>query len=537
MDAKVCNAVRTVIIGKGGQKPREMTRGGVVCANFEWESAHISSANCRASGAGSWTGASPGALLISGYKGGWDEGRVRIGGLRLIRVMNRGTGRMRVTAPGPGDADVSPVVSPACGKNLRWTALALVGKMSRVRERLSSQIADEIAADASKEMKGTYPARDCAAVERNTRRRVYDALKVMVAVGCIERYGKSLRWVGVDDLRAELLPPPPPASPSSDDGATPSPADSAKVPDAGSVTPVCPKLRCTVVAAPNLSPAQASRVSKSGHDGPAAPRPTTTASEPISADELRAAICAARGRIREKQATIKELEERVDAFSAHGKRRREQEEQDARMSPKRAVGADPRITFPMVVVSGPRPDVAFTPDRKRMRISTSAPFALYSETDLINLMMCKHEKKTSKLAAASGRKPRAYRKKHTLPERKSASAATGVGSTRKPVAPKVKSMLMAQTVTGSGSTSLPSSPPKPGAVAMASAQLTQPQQPMDVSENPDALVHNSELGIPPLTDGDGSECGSESDSDDLWTTKPSLGQSVTLRQLTSRNKA
>lgn len=110
---------------------------------------------------------------------------------------------VRARARGGRSPGLSKRAPPAqCGKNLRWTTVALARKMSTERERLSLHVADEVAAEAAAEALAASPGRDVAAIERNTRRRVYDALKVMVAVGAIARSGKSLRWVGVAGLRA-----------------------------------------------------------------------------------------------------------------------------------------------------------------------------------------------------------------------------------------------------------------------------------------------------------------------------------------------
>lgn len=86
--------------------------------------------------------------------------------------------------------------------------MALARKMREEHERLSTQVCDEVAADAAAEMRALHPARDASAVERNTRRRVYDALKVMVALGCIAKVGKSLRWVGESALRSKAIATP-----------------------------------------------------------------------------------------------------------------------------------------------------------------------------------------------------------------------------------------------------------------------------------------------------------------------------------------
>lgn len=110
--------------------------------------------------------------------------------------------KARVTAPAPPppppNEATNAKATTMCGKNLRWTAVALARKMAEVRERPSSLVCDEVAADAAAEARALHPSCDVHAVERNTRRRVYDALKVMCALGCITRVEKTktLVWVG-----------------------------------------------------------------------------------------------------------------------------------------------------------------------------------------------------------------------------------------------------------------------------------------------------------------------------------------------------
>lgn len=111
--------------------------------------------------------------------------------------------KQRILAPGPQQVD-SPNRVPSSGetaKNLRWTSVALCEKMRREKTGISSQVADEVAAEAAAQVKEVHPEREVSHVERNTRRRVYDALKVLVAIGCIDRDTKSLQWIGVDHVR------------------------------------------------------------------------------------------------------------------------------------------------------------------------------------------------------------------------------------------------------------------------------------------------------------------------------------------------
>lgn len=98
------------------------------------------------------------------------------------------------------------VVNPPFSKNLRWTAVTVVQSLTNVTPPLRpcAQVTDEVAVAALRDMRQKYPHRDLHAVERNARRRVYDALKVMTAVGSIQRRGKSLKWMGVQHLVGDV---------------------------------------------------------------------------------------------------------------------------------------------------------------------------------------------------------------------------------------------------------------------------------------------------------------------------------------------
>lgn len=243
------------------------------------------------------------------------------------KEMTRPIGNHRVTAPPPSSS--CPISnsprhrSPSTktrdtpqGKNLRWTAIALVDKLSRDRELLSSVVADEIALAASDDLLLAHPNRDAAAVERNTRRRVYDALKVMVAAGCVQKEGKALRWIGVDDLRQ----------------------GSCNVPH---------------------------------------PRQTT----------IRVSICKVRRSIANKKGILSDIQKRITAFQRFLSRR-----QENAFAP---VPTENKLQFPFVLVKAKTPIVTYSPGKKRVRVNTPSKFKLYSESDLICMMV---ERRKSRIA-------------------------------------------------------------------------------------------------------------------------------------------
>jgi Transcription factor DP/E2F/DP family winged-helix DNA-binding domain len=142
---------------------------------------------------------------------------------------------LTATAPAPAAADTTtsaarapqPLARPArrpsaralpINKNLRAISLALVAKVRARAVSTSTAIAEELAREAVAEVAaGGVSRAELAAVEKNIRRRLYDALKVLVSVGAITRVraSKTLRWNGVAHLRPTSNARPPPSSPSS----------------------------------------------------------------------------------------------------------------------------------------------------------------------------------------------------------------------------------------------------------------------------------------------------------------------------------
>lgn len=233
----------------------------------------------------------------------------------------------------PPDVHTTSNRQPPLSKNLRWTAVALVSKLSSELERPSAAVADEVAHAASIDMRQRYPHRDTAPVERNTRRRVYDALKVMVAVGCIQRNAKDLRWIGVNHLRHPAY------------------------------------------SAPSESQ------EKDNQDTSEARQ-----SHAISVAAMRVAIHDSRRRIARKKAIAQELQHRIRAFEALHQKRMHQQEPNLPTNRKRLFEESQRFPFPLTLVKGNRPEVTHSSDRSRMRIFTSTPFSLYSETDIVTML-------------------------------------------------------------------------------------------------------------------------------------------------------
>lgn len=451
---------------------------------------------------------------------------------------------MRVTAPEPlqsGTFAHSPCASsspsscaPAsiCGKNLRWTAVTLAAKMRRERERLSLHVADEVAADAARETRMVHPTKDCSSVERNTRRRVYDALKVMTAVGCIEKMGKSLRWIGIHNLRRTRA--------SSTDGEQNVHASSFALDD-------------TKDAA---VPATPTRSKSAPHNGKGA------------SPQIRRDISHTRTSIASKKKQILELNNRISAFEQIRKKRALEDAPQNRVnrhSLDHQCDLLNKLSFPFILVSGaPVAYSTCSADKKRVRLRFHSPFSLLSETDIVAMLAAQHAKPdkapNSPLRKSRPTKGRSRRRVNTPTSRPSAHAletdgsesphsipaqspnrsAPSQGANGHSTTPTAKNDLLVTSPTTSVKGNLAQRAPQTQlneeacapegsdspvagdrrARSLASTSLAEQPAP--------GIIDHQELGIPTLVECDTSDAGS-SMSD--FTSNQTLGRSVPLNQL------
>lgn len=283
--------------------------------------------------------------------------------------------------------------------------MALVARLAVRHEAPSSDLADEVALAATRDVLARYPARDIVPVERNTRRRVYDALKVMVAVGCVQRDGKALRWIGVDHLQRRppsSMPPPPPLPPAAVCRAlSPPTAASTTDSDAEQMDTVTGKTGWILTGPPVTNE---SDINLPDHptdksealDFPVAPatltQPVTLyddASPPMpdlsaAVADLRVSLCELRTRLARKKALIGQLERRIGAFHSLADRRRV--ELDAQAVGIRRRRNAVRLPFPLIIVKAHQPVVTYASKRTRVRFEMPSPFKLYSETDLVSML-------------------------------------------------------------------------------------------------------------------------------------------------------
>lgn len=254
--------------------------------------------------------------------------------------MSRRVGSRRVTAPAPqgaaGAVPESPGLSclppvpsssqstrhPPAAKNLRWTAMAVVSVLSDTQEQHVDDVVERVARAAKTDGGG-----DLTPAVRNARRRVHDALKVMISVGCVNRTGENLRWIGVEHLQK-----------------TPSlPLNvSVRTPCRGSTHKVGQRQRIFF--------------------------------------PLPAEICKLRIRIAQKRALVATLKRHAEAFRAVVGRN----QPPSRAQTSRRRGRDSRrLQFPFVLVKVAKPEVIFTPDRALLRLDAKNAFRLYTETDVV----------------------------------------------------------------------------------------------------------------------------------------------------------
>ncbi|KAF6003678.1 hypothetical protein F1559_004428 [Cyanidiococcus yangmingshanensis] len=81
-------------------------------------------------------------------------------------------------------------------KGLRHFAVRICHKVEEKGETTYNEVADELVAELLRGDRGVT-LRDPASEEKNVRRRVYDALNVLCAIGVVRKDRRSVRWCGL----------------------------------------------------------------------------------------------------------------------------------------------------------------------------------------------------------------------------------------------------------------------------------------------------------------------------------------------------
>jgi hypothetical protein len=81
-------------------------------------------------------------------------------------------------------------------KGLRHFAVRICHKVEQKGETTYNEVADELVAELLQGNNGVAP-RDPASEEKNVRRRVYDALNVLCAIGVVHKDRRAVRWHGL----------------------------------------------------------------------------------------------------------------------------------------------------------------------------------------------------------------------------------------------------------------------------------------------------------------------------------------------------
>ncbi len=98
--------------------------------------------------------------------------------------------------------------TPADPKNkgLRHFASQVCQKVQQKGVTSYNEVADELVAELFAGVKPSFSAQnDQAYDQRNVRRRVYDALNVLMAVNIITKDKKEIKWVGLPTNTAQEL--------------------------------------------------------------------------------------------------------------------------------------------------------------------------------------------------------------------------------------------------------------------------------------------------------------------------------------------
>ena len=109
--------------------------------------------------------------------------------------------KRRKTGAAPGSAASAPASTPGDdkdknGKGLRHFSMKVCEKVESKQTTTYNEVADELVAEFSKPDDPKFCA-DQAYDEKNIRRRVYDALNVLMAMNIITKQKKEIMWKGL----------------------------------------------------------------------------------------------------------------------------------------------------------------------------------------------------------------------------------------------------------------------------------------------------------------------------------------------------
>lgn len=90
------------------------------------------------------------------------------------------------------------------GKGLRHFSMKVCEKVQEKGKTTYNEVADDL---VTEELKNNSYDTNCD--QKNIRRRVYDALNVLMAINVISKDKKEIRWIGLPANSAEVKPAPP----------------------------------------------------------------------------------------------------------------------------------------------------------------------------------------------------------------------------------------------------------------------------------------------------------------------------------------
>lgn len=281
-----------------------------------------------------------------------------------------GSGSRRAHLP-PVPASSRSTRHPPAAKNLRWTAMAVASVLCDAGEQKADEVAERVARAAETDT-GSNGASNggkdkTTPAVRNARRRVYDALKVMVAAGSVAQTDDDLRWIGVDHLQK--------SNPHLSDS-HPSSFTSPLPPAVGSHTNYEHQFQSRIKFTPG------DYYHKEKDKGKQLDVGKDLFSGCESGASLRVDICRTRTRIARKRAIASALQRRIDAFHALATRRTTAVTNQV-SGRRRTHDSSPRIHFPLMLIKTAQPDAAHSADRCKLRVNARSPFQLFSETDLV----------------------------------------------------------------------------------------------------------------------------------------------------------
>lgn len=148
------------------------------------------------------TGASPQQYIVTSPHGTWSSGESLAGGRKRRLEMDESPDSVDRKKRGKRLPNASKTPNDKVGKGLRHFSMKVCEKVQQKGTTSYNEVADELVQEFSDPEKHLSQAEQ-QYDQKNIRRRVYDALNVLMAMNIISKEKKEIKWIGLPTNSAQ----------------------------------------------------------------------------------------------------------------------------------------------------------------------------------------------------------------------------------------------------------------------------------------------------------------------------------------------